>query len=419
MPPPPSPLQRLEALVPTLKTLLQDARSAMQILCELLKEEVQSDNEILLLHCARMALAYLKKNFDQAVSERDPIKIQKSDSKTKRLYRILMSYATGLKTAISTDRFGGCAVFATTNPDMQEQLVSLKKVRSDIAKFVRDTKRVQPPSYAQMACTATVRPGLKQYCHDHYHDEAGTVVPGDGRSSKPRIIPMVSHITFRDFKYRSMSQPTSDSALRSAIDAMQRTIAMHRQQPYPVSIVVEDVQWTAIVERMNRDPRKTLACVAFYAWAHYKRSVHGFRLGIISPGSTQILWPGGESVRDSFRAEPVYIQAHLAYEDGQPTYRFSGVESVIEFSPMVQDRPPQTVRFLDLPPELRNQIYEHVVEEVPAHKFPEKQPAMALTCRQVNQEVVQLFVQRCGWLVCGRQWCCWIVGEREVGVYAP
>jgi hypothetical protein len=62
-----------------------------------------------------------------------------------------------------------------------------------------------------------------------------------------------------------------------------------------------------------------------------------------------------------------------------------------------------TLHFVDLPPEIRNMIYNQILAEdgVPQNKdrMRQKQPPISLTCRLVNKEVMSLFLQKCGYFV--------------------
>lgn len=60
----------------------------------------------------------------------------------------------------------------------------------------------------------------------------------------------------------------------------------------------------------------------------------------------------------------------------------------------------QTIRFLDLPAEIRNQIYEDVLaEQQGSSRLPAQQPAISLTCKQVNREFLTLLWEKCKWLI--------------------
>ncbi|KAK4894964.1 hypothetical protein LTR27_006831 [Elasticomyces elasticus] len=183
---------------------------------------------------------------------------------------------------------------------------------------------------------------------------------------------------------------------------MERTIAKAHQWPDRASISLGVKECAAAEQRANRSNSSLpglLACVGFYAWMHYRRSVPDFRLGIISPGTSEIFWLGGSGNRSTRNS--VCIQAEYACKDGDLTYRFLGIYDVMYISPAVSGSSDQTVQFLDMPAELRNRIYEHYLDMQAETSLPKKQPALSLACRQVNKELLGLLFKRHAWIVYG------------------
>ncbi|KAK5706831.1 hypothetical protein LTR97_001823 [Elasticomyces elasticus] len=373
----------LGACVPSLSLILRTAKDTTEQFCDLIKQST-SDGDRLQLACPPVLLAYSSVTFNQALT--DP----------------------QLAAAIGPDRFPGYAQPSMESLAVRRTLADLISVRHKLATFLERTKRLRPSSYALIPCVATARGGARTICLDHMHDEAGLLWPKyDDTIEMRHLSPTTSTraiITRRDFGYEIIRpQPVTGYALHSAIDAMQRTIAMDAHWPYPATISLGEEE-CATAERISHSFRTLpdlLASVGFYAWLHYKRSVRDFHLGIILPGTVEIFWPNGRSAFPAATRRTVYVQAEHVCKDGNLTYRFLGVKSVEYNNTTTRSTQGQTAQFLDLPAEVRNQIYGYYLDAQPAVAMPKRQPAMSLTCRQVNKELLGLVFKKHGWIVYG------------------
>ncbi|KAK5713178.1 hypothetical protein LTR15_011541 [Elasticomyces elasticus] len=390
----------LTASVTALSLLLRSAKEATALLCDLIQETTPDRGNRLLLAYAQVSLDYSIATFEDAAkaatheSMRYLDREQWNREKSHRLYRLLMRTAYAVQAAIDPRCF----------PNYEQLRVGRVRVNTQAVCL---TRILRPGVYKAMPCVATTRPGIRRMCGsgDHVHDEEGLIWPNDARALEGRHLVTTSRtvpsIAFRDFRYKIIRpQPASDNALQSAVDAMERTITKAHQWPERASISLGVEECAAVEARANQFNRSLpglLACVGFYAWMHYRRSVPEFRLGIISPGTSEIFWLGGStSMRNT-----VYIQAEYACKDGQPTYRFLGIDQVIHTNPALPGSSDQTVEFLDLPAELRNRIYGYYIDAQPAVTMPNRQPALSLACRQVNKELLGLLFKKHAWIVYG------------------
>ncbi|KAK5694466.1 hypothetical protein LTR17_024776 [Elasticomyces elasticus] len=396
--------------VRALSGILRFASLRAQLLCDMIRKTGLNDEEALLLASARIAIDYNITAYNQAVVHlaRQPGGILQNDAAKSKLYRLLMRTAYAMDAAMSLHCSPKLIEASRNSSRRSMHAECFADVRARLVAFLRQTRLLQPPLGYSPSCLQPWRANKRLICKDHLHDENGLIWPNSDVSTEMRILVGTSRnhpvVTFRDFSYKPMPlQSAASNAFHSAVDAMQRTIAMSAQWPAPATIIAGSAECTTAESTACRDRQRLsdlLACVGYHAWMHYKRSVRDFRLGIITPGCSQVFWPGGDSASPTAR-QTVYIQAEHVFVHRRLTYRFRGVETVRYKNTANRERTCQTVRFLDLPAEVRNQIYENVVEELPAHRFPTKQPAMSLTCHQINEEIVLLFVKRCGWLVCG------------------
>ena len=99
--------------------------------------------------------------------------------------------------------------------------------------------------------------------------------------------------------------------------------------------------------------------------------------------------PGGEII---------FIKAYEECGGVGATYKFHATSNVQPYPAGL--RPQQTKSFLDLPAELRNQIYASVLDNSGSERLPHKQPALSLTCKQVNKEFLSLLFEKHQWLIC-------------------
>jgi hypothetical protein len=211
-------------------------------------------------------------------------------------------------------------------------------------------------------------------------------------------------ITFRDFQLEVLpSKNVRAMHLHSALAAVEESVRCTYSKSDSFTVADHQIKIRDIgIALVTGNLAEALATIGYEIQNALREKDREYTLGIILPGASQIFWPElrkhGErkcvfiKVREVILTHRIGMQTIMTkdckFEPAKQGRMFEGVELV------------QTVHFVDLPPEIRNMIYNRILERdgVPQNKdrMRQKQPPMSLTCRLVNKEMMSLLFQKYG-----------------------
>ena len=241
-------------------------------------------------------------------------------------------------------------------------------------------------------------------CDDETHFHACDEMIWPMASSKAeKKLPLASTpvIKFRDFQTVVLGQhDDSVSNLESAIIATKKAVGSSHGETVCLNFGkttrshIDDLIKTG-------PPQAALAKMATKIQAALKEADRTYQLGILLPGCSQVFWPEWSLFQDLTEAKRVLIQARELKYGATTTFRF---DAAVEGMKLKEVEIVQTIHFVDLPAEIRNMIYGHIMDQEgvrsTAGHIIRKQPAISRTCRSVNKEMLSLLFQRYGWMVC-------------------
>ncbi|KAK5121874.1 hypothetical protein LTR85_004445 [Meristemomyces frigidus] len=259
-------------------------------------------------------------------------------------------------------------------------------------------------------------------CKGHLHTHEGLIWAEQDRDIEKRLIAYDEPaITFRDFQYTIVQhEHEGGTKYGSALRAMAHALSGGKPQRGQLYATFCHNAKAIGAEREVRKNTKrlpeALACIGFQALVSHRREHPGPELGIILPGGSEVFWPSKTLIPRPH--ETIYIKVVEKQADGETAYIFHAVNVLPRAKGGQME--PQTLSFLDIPAEIRNDIYEAVLdlqEATPgivfkggryliqnrnrtADKRSERQPALSLTCRQVNKELMSLVFKRQKIFVC-------------------
>lgn len=227
----------------------------------------------------------------------------------------------------------------------------------------------------------------------HFHTSDGLVWPNHDEDILEFVpLPSLPALTFRDCKYHPLpALSTWDHFLDSLCNAVAAS-SLHKRGK--ISRLSHTFGRALAEEKFGKEgwPEciESTTLMTFGDPADEDEPVH---LGILLPGSSQFFLPHGLPTW-STRGDAVIIETCERKIEGKRCYRFRP----IAVARLFQDTT-QTVRFVDLPAEIRNMIYAQILEQEESHTFSHRQPAMSLTCRLANEELLSLLFKKRGWFM--------------------
>ncbi|KAK4543085.1 hypothetical protein LTR36_005862 [Oleoguttula mirabilis] len=334
---------------------------------------------------------------------------QQSSLEEARYCLVMRSKDTLCKVTKSHQRFIEFSRQGDSSSRFQQQVRHMGRIRTMLDLMVEG---IQPPLiYSTLDCAPKVNSGKERVSHIRTHD--GLIWSKKDRDIEKHLTAYAEPAaTFRDFKYTVMlDERGGTSSYGSALRAI--TLALSGDKPQDWQLFAN---WLPNVRARNaetlarKDSRRlpeALACIGFQAMEFHRRRHPNLEVGIILPGGSEIFWPS-KSEPEGQNRKVVFIKAcENSIKDGA-AYNFDAVRTL----PQVQDGTAegQIVPFLSLPAEIRNAIYDLVLtgeEEVEeatrdtvrpkrmvdrkraleVERRPKWQPALSLTCRQVNKEL--------------------------------
>lgn len=236
------------------------------------------------------------------------------------------------------------------------------------------------------------------YCSNHFHTTDGLIWPlHEAKTERDLTELELPDITFRDFKYMILpgDNPGAHSIVsaRKAVQRAQESKQGRVPHPGPISYGHLKVINEASTNRAKLP--EALAVIGMEIQTAFARNDTNFHLGIILPGGSEIFWPQMPKSQNA-RLSAVFIKAYENLADRMTTYKFQPVEVL---SKIKGEEVTQTMHFVDLPPVVRNMIYTNILADEDIHAQPHRQPAVMLTCRQVNKDVVALLLRKWKWFV--------------------
>ena len=105
-----------------------------------------------------------------------------------------------------------------------------------------------------------------------------------------------------------------------------------------------------------------------------------------------MFWPELPISRYAAKLKALYIKANFSVENKTTMLSFVPVKT----EPRAKTSTPlkQTVEFGQLPPGIRNMIYEFILDDIRDRHLPSRQPPMALTCQLVHKEMMSLLFKK-------------------------
>lgn len=308
-----------------------------------------------------------------------------------------------------------------------------------------------PLMYTNAECASTPQGSLRQRCR-HIHMKDGLIWPMSDLHVERQLTAFDKPtVTFRSFKYETVPQDDNDEEGITSYDSAYRAIhALSWGEPYVRDYGlsweqsddgrVYGLSWgepynerhyvlsyresengrdygpwgvEGVAKRAEdaacEDRRKlpqALAYIGLHALVVLRRQRPELELGIILPGGSQIFWPS-KSHSGGGDSHAVYIKASEEYVGNETAYHFNAVKLLPPTAN--EDIHQQTLPFLNLAAEIRNKIYEMVLDnesdatEEARRKKKElrrQQSALSITCRQVNKEMMSLLFRRQKIFVC-------------------
>lgn len=262
-------------------------------------------------------------------------------------------------------------------------------------------RRLYAPISSIMACNMSCHTQLNQ---DHLHTPDNLVWPFQELEIE-KLVPTGSapSIEWRDFYYETLDATDLPDQCTSAFVAALETIMVAEGPWIDIMSDTLDTYWWESAEGLLEQKKFTEALASMTLEISKFLHAHKYDIGVILPGGSQVFYPSANRRAGNFVM--IYIKVNEDLGDKDTRFRFLPVEKGEHFSART-DPPTQTIKFLELPPEIRNVIYEGVLsrdteDATSLQSLPRKQPALALTCRAVNEEFLSLLWRKHGWLVCG------------------